>query len=375
MLVALIGLLVPLSNAYAFTSGLLGTKTLNLGPDANTVTTTSTLATDDDSTTYVRTSAYGGTTDTLWYEFTTGQTIAQVNVDVTTLYYVEMWDSAGTRLHYASYGADVKQIDFTTAYTDVKKIALLYPTSSGYMDIFEFNAYSEATDANAPVDTTAPAAPIGVTATAGDAKVTLTWDANTETDLAGYKVYRDNVYLATTTAAQYDDLDVINGTTYTYVITAYDTAGNESAASTSVTATPEVPSPFSVSFAPNMDSIIVQVSGGTSPYTVTWDTYTDTFISTSYTITGLTANTDYTVTVTDDAGNTYSEIVNTGNVKGYTPPNMPNPTQIFQRMINGFGDAGTVGAALILAAVGLGVICILGIWGWRLSKKWLAASK
>lgn len=57
------------------------------------------------------------------------------------------------------------------------------------------------------------------------------------------------------------------------------------------------------------------------------------------------------------------------------PVVMPDSTSIFQEMIDNFGTAGTVGLAIIGAAVALGVIVILGLWGWRLAKKWLAAAK
>lgn len=54
---------------------------------------------------------------------------------------------------------------------------------------------------------------------------------------------------------------------------------------------------------------------------------------------------------------------------------MPSSQTIFQSMINNFGTAGTIAIAIIGAAVALGVIVILGMYGWRLAKKWLAASK
>jgi hypothetical protein len=65
---------------------------------------------------------------------------------------------------------------------------------------------------------------------------TLTWDPNTETDLAGYKVYRataSGAYgapIATLTGnvTNYGAMGLQVGTTYFFVVTAYDTAGNES---------------------------------------------------------------------------------------------------------------------------------------------------
>lgn len=59
----------------------------------------------------------------------------------------------------------------------------------------------------------------------------------------------------------------------------------------------------------------------------------------------------------------------------FTQPSMPDSTSIFQDMIDNFGTAGNIGIAVAGAAVALGVIVILGFWGWRLAKKWLAASK
>jgi hypothetical protein len=71
---------------------------------------------------------------------------------------------------------------------------------------------------------------------------TLTWDPNTESDLAGYKVYRataSGAYgapIATLTGnvTNYGDMGLQVGTTYFFVVTAYDTAGNESTVSNEV---------------------------------------------------------------------------------------------------------------------------------------------
>jgi fibronectin type 3 domain-containing protein len=71
---------------------------------------------------------------------------------------------------------------------------------------------------------------------------TLTWNANTESDLAGYKVYRATAsggYGAPIATLQgnvtsYAATGLQSGTTYFFVITAYDDAGNESAYSNEV---------------------------------------------------------------------------------------------------------------------------------------------
>ncbi len=94
-------------------------------------------------------------------------------------------------------------------------------------------------------DTTAPAAPTSLARTVSGASVTLTWAANTESDLAGYRVYRTTTpgtgYTERTSAAitarTFTDSGLVAGTAYSYVVRAQDTAGNLSANSAAVSAT------------------------------------------------------------------------------------------------------------------------------------------
>ena len=99
-----------------------------------------------------------------------------------------------------------------------------------------------------PPDSTPPAAPTGLSATAGDRTVALNWNNNAEPDLAGYRVYRRNqdgtwptTPAATPSASDWLDAGRINGTTYTYRVTAVDGAGNESQPSALASATPVGP--------------------------------------------------------------------------------------------------------------------------------------
>ena len=88
-------------------------------------------------------------------------------------------------------------------------------------------------------DTTPPSAPSGLTASPGDTSVSLSWwPASDNAGVAGYNVYRNGTRIGTTTSAGYVDRGVTNGTSYSYYVTAYDAAGNTSAASSSVSATP-----------------------------------------------------------------------------------------------------------------------------------------
>jgi fibronectin type 3 domain-containing protein len=82
-----------------------------------------------------------------------------------------------------------------------------------------------------PTDLTPPAGPTGLVGTRGTGKITLAWNANTEPDLATYRVLRDGVEIATVTGTTYVDNGRPNGTAYTYAIVAVDTHGNRSTAS------------------------------------------------------------------------------------------------------------------------------------------------
>ena len=94
-------------------------------------------------------------------------------------------------------------------------------------------------------DTTPPAAPTGLTATAGNAQVVLDWNDNTESDLAGYNVYRNTdgftnpINGPLLAASNYTNTGLTNGTTYSYKVSAADYSANESNDSSQVNATPQ----------------------------------------------------------------------------------------------------------------------------------------
>ncbi len=112
------------------------------------------------------------------------------------------------------------------------------------------------------VDSIPPAAPQAVSTVTGDGRVTISWVPNTDGDLAGYRVYRgvdgylgEMFPLATTPSTTFVDAAVLNGTTYSYAVAAYDVAGNESALS--VENTQDTPRPaganlvlYDISFEP-----------------------------------------------------------------------------------------------------------------------------
>jgi hypothetical protein len=85
-----------------------------------------------------------------------------------------------------------------------------------------------------PRDTFPPAIPSGLNPSAAPNSIELVWDRNTESDLAGYRIYRATGGGAFEKLADispipsYSDHNVEHGKTYRYAVSAVDQAGNES---------------------------------------------------------------------------------------------------------------------------------------------------
>jgi subtilisin family serine protease len=112
-------------------------------------------------------------------------------------------------------------------------------------------------------DTTPPAQVTGLTASAvSDTQIDLSWDANSESDLSYYKIYRDGAYVADATTNSYSDTGLTASTTYTYEVSAVDTSGNEGAKSDPASATTlESSGTSSVMYVSDI-SFVEQLEGG-----------------------------------------------------------------------------------------------------------------
>jgi subtilase family serine protease len=88
-------------------------------------------------------------------------------------------------------------------------------------------------------DTTPPNAPTNLKATGSNKQVALTWTGiSVPRDFKGYFVYRDGKKIAELTTTSYTDSEVVNGTTYSYEVSAADVNGNESNKAGPIKATP-----------------------------------------------------------------------------------------------------------------------------------------
>lgn len=92
-----------------------------------------------------------------------------------------------------------------------------------------------------PADTAAPTAPTNLTAAAPNSTtVNLSWTASTDNvGVASYRVFRDGgtTPIAVVTVTSYSDTGLAVSSTHSYVVTAVDGAGNQSATSTKVVVT------------------------------------------------------------------------------------------------------------------------------------------
>ena len=100
-----------------------------------------------------------------------------------------------------------------------------------------------------PSDKIVPSIPADLNGTSVSAtQVNLTWSAATDNvGVAGYKLYRDGVYVTSVTDTNYSNIGLTASTSYNYTVASFDAAGNNSAQSaiksikTLFSATPALP--------------------------------------------------------------------------------------------------------------------------------------
>jgi chitodextrinase len=93
--------------------------------------------------------------------------------------------------------------------------------------------YNDTSSSSPPSDIQAPTVPTDLTATTiSSSQTNLSWTAsNDNVGVTGYKIYRNSVQIASTTSNSYSDSGLSASTSYTYTVSAYDLAGNNSSQS------------------------------------------------------------------------------------------------------------------------------------------------
>ena len=158
----------------------------------------------------------------------------------------------------------------------------------------------------APPDTTPPSIPSNVSATViSGTQINVSWSASTDNvGVTGYQVFRNGTVVGAVTGLSYSDTGLTPSTTYSYTVSAFDGAGNNSGQSSAVNATTLTPDtiPPTVSItapAPNAtvsNTVTVSATAAdnvavaavqlkldgtnlgsaitTAPYSISWDTTT-----------------------------------------------------------------------------------------------------
>ncbi len=176
----------------------------------------------------------------------------------------------------------------------------------------------------AAVDTAPPSAPTNLAAGAvTTTTVPLTWTASSDNvGVTEYRVYRDNALCATVAGTAFDDSGLTPGTSYGYTVAARDAAGNESALSAGITVQtadladttpPSVPTGLSAGAITATTAQLAWNASSDDRSVAGYRIYRDgaplaTTTATGFSDTGLSAETDYSYTVSAfDPSNNESE--------------------------------------------------------------------
>lgn len=196
-----------------------------------------------------------------------------------------------------------------------------------------FNINSKSFTISAP-DTTAPTAPNLSASGTTSVSTILSWTgASDNISVTAYDIYNNGILLTTVTASPYTVTGLTPSTTYNFVVKAKDGSGNISVDSNSVSVTTLAPdtiaptAPTLTASGTTNSSTILSWSGSTDNVGVTtYEIYKDgtllaTINTSPYTVTGLTASTNYTFSIkAKDAAGNISSASNSVNITTTAAP-------------------------------------------------------
>lgn len=191
-------------------------------------------------------------------------------------------------------------------------------------------------------DITPPSVPSGLTMDGRSATdIDISWAASTDdTAVTGYHLYRNGSLVGSPTGTSYTVSGLTPNTSYTFTVSAYDAASNESAQSSALLATT-----LADTSPPSVPTNLHQTGQSTSTISIAWNASTDnvgvtsyniyrngslikTQAATTYTDTGLAVYSGYVYTITArDAANNGSNISSqlvASTAQDVTPPSVPD---------------------------------------------------
>src|SRR5581483_2709204 len=181
------------------------------------------------------------------------------------------WFEYGTT---TAYGSTTTPVNVTASTTISAPVPSLLPNTLYHFRIAAQNAggTTRGTDqtftTTAPPDTTAPSIPANLTGTAtSTSQINLTWTASTDNvGVVGYRINRNGTQVATSGTATFSDTNLAPATAYSYTVSAYDAAGNVSAASAAVSVTTlPLPPVLGTPTASSITSTSATLSGSVDP--------------------------------------------------------------------------------------------------------------
>lgn len=254
-------------NATKYTGGLLDRVTLNTGTSTSNKTGTVKELTDNSATTrYLLPGS-----NLIWHTFSSPQTISAVILNGNLTAAIEFYDTNNNLLlSYKPIANDTVQ-SLPSAVTNVSTVVLKTANSSNaYYN--EFNVFA--------TPTAAPAVPVISWIQGGDKTVDLYWGS---TAAKSYNIKRSTsksgpyALLTSVGGTSYTDTSVVNGTTYYYVVSSINEAG-ESANSAEKFITPNA-SKYTGGL---LDRVALNVGTSTSTQTATIREMTDNSSTTRY---------------------------------------------------------------------------------------------
>lgn len=173
------------------------------------------------------------------------------------------WTASTDNVSVIGYQVFRDNVQIATASTNSYSDTSTQPQATYIYKVIAFDAggnFSTASNnasATTPSDTTPPTAPTNLTPTiTALGQVSLTWTASTDNvAVAGYGIFRDGVQIATTSVIPYVDTTIVGNTTYNYYVTAFDSTGNLSGSSNSVSITTPTP-PTTMTYNPTADTYV-----------------------------------------------------------------------------------------------------------------------